>query len=77
MRIPNKHRREQSGFLMIALIVIVSIMLLYVAATARVLSTLNREINGLERSQVKRIEKVSAVRSSPDGKAVSPNSPAQ
>lgn len=43
------------GFIMIALLIIVTLMLFYVVASSRVLYQVQRELTALERSQTKRL----------------------
>jgi hypothetical protein len=52
--------RDERGFLMIALLTIVSIMLIYVAANVRVLGNLKRELKQVEQKQIQRLEKLGA-----------------
>lgn len=57
-RSPALGRRRtprQRGFIMLALLVIVTLMLFYVAASSRTLYQLHREITALDRLQVKRL----------------------
>ena len=50
---PRKGARQ--GYIMLALLVIVALMLFYIAASSRTLYQLQREITALERTQVKRL----------------------
>ena len=47
----------QRGFLVIALLAIISIMLIYIAANLHVLASLKRDIRLLEQKQVQRLNK--------------------
>lgn len=49
------HSHQQRGFMMIALLVIVALMLMYVAASSRTLYQLQRDLSTLDRIQVKRL----------------------
>lgn len=51
---PRRHPRQR-GYIMLALIVIVTLMLFYVAACSRTIYQLQRELTALERAQVKRL----------------------
>ena len=53
------HRRHQGqrGFLVIALLAIISIMLIYIAANLHVLAALKRDIRLVEQKQVQRLNK--------------------
>ena len=70
MRIPAHHqgsrlhrsaaRGGERGFLVIALLTIVAIMLVYVNANVRVLGNLRQELKLLELQQIQRLEKIGA-----------------
>jgi hypothetical protein len=55
---PHRHgRRRQRGFLVIAMLAIISIMLVYIAANLHVLAALKRDIRLVEQKQVLRLSK--------------------
>lgn len=55
---PNRNRRpDQRGFLVIALLAIITIMLIYIAANLAVLAALKRDIRLVEQKQVQRLNK--------------------
>ena len=70
MKIPAYHRgfrcprsaarRGERGFLVIALLAIVAIMLIYVNVNVRLLGNLKRELKLVEQQQIQRLEKVGA-----------------
>ena len=53
-------RRSERGFLVIALMAILAIMLLYISFNLRMLGHLRRELELVEQRQVQRLEKVGA-----------------
>ena len=53
-------RRSERGFLVIALLAIVSIMLIYVTANMRLLSNLRRELKLVEQAQIQRLQRCGA-----------------
>jgi hypothetical protein len=53
-------RRGERGFLVIALLAIVAIMLIYVNINVRLLGTLKRELKLVEQQQIQRLEKIGA-----------------
>lgn len=53
-------RRGERGFLVIAMMAIVAIMLLYLNINLRQLGNLRRELKGVEQQQIKRLEKIGA-----------------
>lgn len=53
----NRRRRHQGGFLVIALLAIISIMLIYIAANLHVLTALKRDIRLVDQKQVLRLDK--------------------
>ncbi|HEU0039173.1 MAG TPA: hypothetical protein VFR76_07860 [Verrucomicrobiae bacterium] len=53
-------RRGEHGFLVIALLAIVAIMLIYVNINVRLLGNLKRELKLVEQQQIQRLEKVGA-----------------
>jgi hypothetical protein len=53
----HRRRQGQRGFLVIALLAIISIMLVYVAASLQVLAALKRDIRLVEQKQVQRLLK--------------------
>ena len=53
----HRHRQGQRGFLVIALLAIISIMLIYIAANLHVLASLKRDIRLVEQKQVQRLNK--------------------
>ncbi|HEX5220131.1 MAG TPA: hypothetical protein VFZ59_11240 [Verrucomicrobiae bacterium] len=53
----NRNRRGQRGFLVIALLAIISIMLVYIAANLHVLAALKRDVRLVEQRQVQRLNK--------------------
>ena len=53
-------RRGERGFLVIALLAIVAIMLIYVNVNVRLLGNLKRELKLVEQQQIQRLEKVGA-----------------
>ena len=53
-------RRSERGFLVIALLVILAIMLIYVNANVRLLGHLKRELKLVEQKQILRLEKTGA-----------------
>ena len=56
--VPNPQRRPgERGFLVIALLAIISIMLIYIAANLHVLASLKRDIRLVEQKQVQRLNK--------------------
>jgi len=57
-RFSNRHRQE--GTAVIVMLAILSIMLLYIAATTRSLNSLNQELMLLEQRQVRRLDALSA-----------------
>ena len=60
IRLQNKTRRDERGFLVIALVAIVAIMLLYINFNMRLLSSLNRDLKLVEQAQIQRLEKAGA-----------------
>ncbi len=56
--LPNRHRRHRErGFLVIAMLAIISIMLVYIAANLHVLAALKRDIRLVEQKQVQRLNR--------------------
>ena len=53
-------RRGERGFLVIALLAIVAIMLIYVNINLRLLGNLKRELKLVEQQQIQRLEKIGA-----------------
>ena len=53
-------RRGERGFLVIALLAILAIMLIYVNANVRLLGHLRRELKLVEQKQIQRLEKMGA-----------------
>ena len=53
----HNRRRNQSGFLVIALLAIITIMLIYIAANLRVLAALKQDIRLVEQKQVQRLNR--------------------
>ena len=53
-------RHGERGFLVIALLAIVAIMLIYVNVNVRLLGNLKRELKLVEQRQVQRLEKIGA-----------------
>ena len=53
-------RRGERGFLVIALLAIVAIMLIYVNVNVRLLGNLKRELKLVEQQQLQRLEKIGA-----------------
>ena len=53
-------RRGERGFLVIALLAIVAIMLIYVNVNIRLLGNLKRELKLVEQQQIQRLEKIGA-----------------
>ena len=53
-------RRGERGFLVIALLAIVAIMLIYVNVNVRLLGNLKRELKLVEQQQIQRLEKIGA-----------------
>jgi hypothetical protein len=53
-------RRGERGFLVIALLAIVAIMLIYVNVNVRLLGNLKRELKLVEQEQIQRLEKMGA-----------------
>jgi len=53
-------RRSERGFLVIALLAIVAIMLIYVNVNIRLLGNLKRELKLVEQQQIQRLEKMGA-----------------
>ena len=54
----NRNRQHsQRGFLVIALLAIITIMLIYIAANLHVLAALKRDIRLVEQKQVQRLNK--------------------
>jgi len=53
-------RRGERGFLVIALLAIVAIMLIYVNINVRLLGNLKRELKQVEQQQIQRLEKIGA-----------------
>ena len=67
---PQCHRRHgQRGFLVVALLAIISIMLIYIAANLQVLAALKREIRLVEQKQVQRLNQSFPVPVSPTNTA--------
>jgi hypothetical protein len=70
MKIPAHHqglrgrrsaaRHGERGFLVIALLAILAIMLIYVNANVRLLGNLKRELKLVEQQQIQRLEKTGA-----------------
>jgi hypothetical protein len=50
-------RRDERGFMIITLLVMVSIMLIYVALGLRSLNTLHQDLKGVEKKQIQRLQK--------------------
>jgi hypothetical protein len=56
LRPSNSNRRhDQRGFLVIALLAIITIMLIYIAANLHVLAALKRDLRLVEQKQVQRL----------------------
>ena len=53
-------RRGERGFLVIALLALVAIMLIYINVNVRLLGNLKRELKLVEQQQIKRLEKIGA-----------------
>ena len=53
-------RRGERGFLVIALLAIIAIMLIYVNVNLRLLNNLKRELKLVEQAQIQRLEKTGA-----------------
>lgn len=53
-------RRGERGFLVIALLAIVAIMLIYINVNVRLLGNLKREMKLVEQQQIQRLEKMGA-----------------
>ena len=53
-------RRGERGFLVIALLAIVAIMLIYVNVNVRVLGNLRRELRLVEQAQIQRLARIGA-----------------
>jgi hypothetical protein len=53
-------RRGERGFLVIALLAIVAIMLIYINVNVRLLGNLKRELKLVEQQQIQRLEKIGA-----------------
>jgi len=53
-------RRGERGFLVIALLAILAIMLIYVNVNVRLLGHLKRELKLVEQKQIQRLEKIGA-----------------
>lgn len=53
-------RRGERGFLVIALLAILAIMLIYVNVNVRLLGHLRRELKLVEQKQIQRLEKIGA-----------------
>ncbi len=54
-------RRDQRGFMVIALVVMLSLMVAYVSASARVLTVLNQDIKAVEKRQLQRLKQAEAL----------------
>ena len=50
-------RQDERGFIVIALLVVLSILLIYVMVNLRYLNDLKRELRLFEREQIKRLQK--------------------
>jgi hypothetical protein len=59
-RYRSADRRGERGFLVIALLAIVAIMLIYVNVNVRLLGNLKRELKLVEQQQIQRLEKIGA-----------------
>lgn len=57
---PATRRRREHGFLVIALLAIMAIMLIYVNANVRLLGHLRRELKLVEQKQIQRLERIGA-----------------
>jgi hypothetical protein len=64
----TRSRRDESGFLVVTLMVILTILLLYVTVGLRALNHLNQDLKFVERKQVQHWQTISA-------RAVSTNAP--
>src|SRR6266699_6416664 len=53
-------RRGEHGFLVIALLALVAIMLIYVNVNVRLLGSLKRELKLVEQQQIQRLERIGA-----------------
>jgi len=53
-------RRGERGFLVIALLAIIAIMLVYINVSMRLLGSLKRELRLVEQAQIQRLEKIGA-----------------
>ncbi len=77
---PNRKFRprkgDQQGYIMLALLVIVALMLFYIAASSRTLYQLQREITALERTQVKRLANSPVAASATAGQLTNAAAPA-
>lgn len=54
---PGSRHQKQRGFLVIAMLAIISIMLVYIAANLHVLAALKRDIRLVEQKQLLRLNK--------------------
>jgi hypothetical protein len=54
----HRRRQGQRGFLVIALLAIISIMLVYIAANLHVLAALKQDLRLVEQKQVQRLAKM-------------------
>jgi hypothetical protein len=60
MKIRHSHKRRRRGSAVIVMMALLSIMLLYIAASVRSLYTLERELKLLERHQTRRLVALNA-----------------
>src|SRR5208282_4087533 len=54
------NRSAERGFLVITLLIILTLMLIYVTVSVRLLSVLTREIRLVEKAQIQRLERAGA-----------------
>lgn len=52
----STNRQDERGFMIAALLAILSLMVIYTAANIRTLNILNREINAVEKKQIQRLK---------------------
>jgi hypothetical protein len=56
-------RRNEEGFIVVAMFIVLALMLIYVAASTRSLVQLRQELKLVEQKQVQRLEKLSTPQS--------------
>jgi hypothetical protein len=68
----ERARRDERGFMVIAMMVILSMMLIYVAASVRSLSQLRQDLKLVEQKQVQRLQSPTPTSTRTNAAAIAP-----